>query len=60
MDYKTYTRKEYLEWCKEHNIKNPLPERRRNKFTISGYPTVSNIDIVKSDTDTDCWYKNMW
>ena len=36
--YKTYTRKEYLQWCKEHNVKSPLPEDVRNKFTLCGYP----------------------
>ena len=39
MKYKTYTREEYLQWCKEHNVKNPLPEYERNKMTESGYPT---------------------
>ncbi len=40
MRYKKYTREEYLRWCKENNVKNPLPEFKRNKFTISGYPTI--------------------
>lgn len=38
MRYKTYTREEYLQWCKENNVKNPLPEYKRNKMTESGYP----------------------
>ncbi len=38
MKYKTYTREEYLKWCKEHNVKSPLPENRRNKYTECGYP----------------------
>ena len=37
-EYKTYTREEYLQWCKEHNVNNPLPEDMRNKFQICGYP----------------------
>ena len=37
MKYRTYTREEYLKWCKEHNM-SPLPESRRNKFTECGYP----------------------
>ena len=39
MAYKMYTREEYLQWCNEHNVKNPLPEYKRNKMTESGYPT---------------------
>ena len=39
MEYKTYTREEYLQWCKKHNVKNPLPEYKRNKMTECGYPT---------------------
>ena len=39
MTYKTYSREEYLQWCKKHNVKNPLPEYKRNKMTESGYPT---------------------
>jgi hypothetical protein len=39
MDYKIYTREEYLDFCKKRGVKNPLPESRRNKFTESGYPT---------------------
>ena len=39
MRYKTYTREEYLQWCKKHGVKNPLPEYQRNKMTESGYPT---------------------
>ena len=39
MGYKTYTREEYLQWCKENGVKSPLPEYKRNKMTISGYPT---------------------
>lgn len=33
-----YSREEYLKWCTLHGVKNPLPENRRNKFCISGYP----------------------
>ena len=39
MKYKIYTREEYLQWCKDNNVKNPLPEYKRNKMTQSGYPT---------------------
>ena len=39
MTYKTYTRQEYLQWCKDNGVKTLLPEYKRNKFTISGYPT---------------------
>lgn len=39
MKVKTYSREQYLQWCKEHGIKNPLPEYMRNKLTESGYPT---------------------
>ena len=38
MKYKTYTRVEYLQWCKEHGVKSPLPEDTRNKNTECGYP----------------------
>ena len=38
MKYKTYTREQYLEWCKKNGVKKPLSEDRRNKFTESGYP----------------------
>lgn len=41
MAYKIYSREEYLQWCKEHNVKNPLQEYKRNKMTKSGYPTHS-------------------
>ena len=41
MKYITYTRKEYLQWCEHNGVKNPLPEYKRNKFCISGYPTYS-------------------
>ena len=59
MRVKTYTREEYLDWCKEHGVKNPLPESKRNKLTISGYPTVaSEFEIVDDDIDADEWYKN--
>ena len=40
MGYRTYTREEYLEWCKKNGIKHPLSEYERNKFTESGYPTI--------------------
>lgn len=39
MKYKMYTREEYLQWCKENGVKNPLPEYKRNKMTECGYPT---------------------
>jgi len=39
MKYKMYTREEYLQWCQKNNIKNPLPEYKRNKMTECGYPT---------------------
>lgn len=39
MEFRRYTRHEYLEWCKENNVKKPLPESVRNIMTISGYPT---------------------
>jgi hypothetical protein len=39
MRYKTYTREEYLQWCKKHNVKNQLSEYKRSKMTESGYPT---------------------
>jgi hypothetical protein len=39
MRYKIYTREEYLQWCQENKVKNPLPEYKRNKMTESGYPT---------------------
>ena len=54
---RTYTREEYLDWCKEHGVKNPLEENRRNKLTISGYPVVSPIEYVDDDIDADDWYK---
>lgn len=40
MKLKKYSREEYLEWCKIKNIKNPLPENKRNKYTECGYPTL--------------------
>ena len=59
MTVKTYTRKEYLDWCKENGVKTILPESKRNKFTISGYPTVaSGFEIIDGDIDADEWYKN--
>ena len=59
MKVKTYTREEYLDWCKEHGVKTILPESQRNKFTISGYPTVaSGFEIIDDDIDADEWYKN--
>lgn len=57
--YKTYTRDEYLKFCKEHCIKIPLPESKRNPFTLSGYPTMpSAVEVIKDDIDADEWYKN--
>ena len=38
MKYKLYNRKEYLKWCEDNHVKNPLPESRRNKMTLCGYP----------------------
>ncbi len=46
MTYKKYSRKEYLNWCKKNGIKNPLPENRRNQFTVSGFP-VRDPEIVE-------------
>lgn len=54
-----YTRDDYLEWCKENGVKTILPESKRNKLTISGYPTVvSRFEIIDDDIDADEWYKN--
>lgn len=47
MGVKTYSRKEYLRWCKERGIKNPLPENKRNRLTESGYPVLINQEIIK-------------
>jgi len=59
MKVKTYTREEYLDWCKEQGVKTILPESKRNKLTISGYPTVaSGFEIIDDDIDADEWYKN--
>ena len=59
MKVRTYTREEYLDWCKEHGVKTILPESKRNKLTISGYPTVaSGFEIINDDIDADEWYKN--
>ena len=59
MKVRTYTREEYLDWCKEHGVKTMLPESKRNKLTISGYPTVaSGFEIIDGDIDADEWYKN--
>lgn len=59
MKVRTYTREEYLDWCKEHGVKTTLPESKRNKLTISGYPTVaSGFEIIDDDIDADEWYKN--
>ena len=59
MKVRTYTREEYLDWCKENGVKTILPESKRNKFAISGYPTVaSGFEIVDDDIDADEWYKN--
>lgn len=59
MKVRTYTRKEYLDWCKENGVKTILPESKRNKLTISGYPTVaSGFEIINDDIDADEWYKN--
>ena len=41
MKYRIYTRQEYLQWCQDKGVKTLLPEYKRNKFTISGYPTYS-------------------
>ena len=38
-DVKMYTREEYLQWCRKNNVKNPLPEYKRNKMTECGYTT---------------------
>ena len=60
MNYKTYTRKEYLEWCKQNGVKTPLPECNRNKFTESGYPTQSVGGIVADEISADEWYNLHW
>ena len=53
-----YTRDDYLKWCKENGVKTILPESKRNKLTISGYPTVaSGFEIIDDDIDADEWYK---
>ena len=57
MDYKTYTREEYLTFCKKRGVKNPLPESRRNKFTESGYPTMSVGGITVNELSADEYYK---
>ena len=59
MKVKIYSRTEYLEWCEENGVKTILPESKRNKLTISGYPTVaSGFEIIDDDIDADEWYKN--
>lgn len=59
MKVKIYSRTEYLKWCEENEVKTILPENKRNKFTISGYPTVaSGFEIINDDIDADEWYKN--
>ena len=42
MGYKKYTREEYLQWCKENVVKNPLPEYKRNKMTIDSSTTLKS------------------
>lgn len=60
MKVKTYSRAEYLEWCKENGVKTILLESKRNKLTISGYPTVaSGFEIIDDDIDADEWYKQL-
>lgn len=59
MKVKIYSRTEYLKWCEENGVKTILPESRRNKFTISGYPTHAiGFEIIDNDIDADEWYKN--
>ena len=59
MKVKTYSREDYLKWCEENGVKTILSESKRNKLTISGYPTVaSGFEIIDDDIDADEWYKN--
>lgn len=51
MEYKTYTREEYLQWCKKNNVKNPLPEYKRNKMTECGYPYIPQMELYDYDKD---------
>ena len=60
MGYVTYTRKQYLKWCK-NNGKTPLPEDIRNKFTECGYPIISHVTYGETDyEDSDQYYKSRW
>lgn len=66
MGYKTYTREEYLKWCKDNGVKTILSESERNQFTESGYPTKAPFsgcvskNIVYDDIDADEYYKAHW
>lgn len=60
MAVKTYTREQYLEWCKFHGVKNPLPEEQRNPLTESGYPTRSIVIGKTDEGDADQYYKARW
>ena len=59
MKVKIYSITEYLKWCKENGVKTILPESKRNKLTISGYPIIaSGFEIIDDDIYADEWYKN--
>ena len=58
MRYKTYTREEYLEWCRENNVKNPLTEYKRNKMTECGYPTHPYDPFFKRNREILKNYRN--
>lgn len=60
MAVKTYTREQYLEWCKRRGVKNPLPEERRNPLTECGYPTRSIVIEETDEVDADQYYKARW
>ncbi len=60
MKIKTYSRKEYLTWCKEKGVKKPLSEHIRNPFTICGYPIIRPLGTIVEECDSDEWYKNHW
>ena len=50
MKLKIYSRTEYLKWCEANGVKTILPESKRNKLTISGYP-IHDIRLYDEDRD---------
>lgn len=50
MKVKIYSRTEYLKWCEENGVRTILPESKRNKLTISGYP-IQDSELFDEDRD---------